>query len=93
MYYSVKGDPECTGLVVTFGTEEEIQEDQLEGEGIEYGEFQHLQEKLDDTGELCEDYLIVSNKYKTKADIPTVKGLCEQYGFIENKALDACGWG
>ena len=93
IFYSVNFDKDCHGLVVMFGTQNEIDEDCLCAEDMPTTSFEAIQGELMDTGALCEDYLIESQKYTDELQIPDVKKIVESYGFIENKKLIGCGWG
>lgn len=94
LYYTVKVDKDCEGLLIIFATQEEIVEDCINGEFHDEGNINgDPYELLEDTGSMCEDYLIESRKYTKKSDIPIVKILLEQMGFIEDKRIKDCGWG
>lgn len=92
MLYAVCKDDSCSGLLVIFGTEDSISEGT-----ISYGPspdiFEDLQTELQDTTELNEGYLIVSERFTEEKQIPKVKEIVETYGFVENTSLLNCGWG
>ena len=92
MLYAVKKDEFCNCLLVVFGTEESISDNTLRG-GVDVDKFAALQDELQDTCELCEDYLITSQRFVDEAQIPEVKAIVEAHGFVENVALLDCGWG
>ena len=90
MYYCAYVDDD-DDLIVSFGTEEEIADDALCGEGITPDVHEELGNKIGDTGELCEDYLM--SPTWDKNDLKGLKAVIESYGFKENLNLKGCGWG
>jgi hypothetical protein len=92
-YFSVKVDPDCTGLLVVFGTKAEIRADRITGEDHPHHLIQQAGNQLNDTGSMCEDYLIESDLYVDETDIPKVKSIIKWYGFVEDTNLDNVGWG
>jgi len=81
------------GLQVIFGTQEEIDNDSLEGEGVSAQDFEYFQEVLEDNTSLCEDYLIDSEKFRCVDEIEKVKSIIENKGYIFNEDLENCAWG
>jgi hypothetical protein len=90
--YAVKKDEFCSGLLVVFGTEAEIAEGTICGGHGDVDAFQTLQTELQDSGELCEDYLIVSERFTDEAQISEIESIIEAHGFAKNMGLLNCGW-
>jgi hypothetical protein len=92
MLYAIKTDQDFSGLLIIFGNQASIDEQAISPEHMDYDIVSNLGVALDDTGEVCEDYIICSAKYN-EDDIPTVKGIVERYGVTESKELADVGWG
>jgi hypothetical protein len=85
-------DDNCfSGICIVFGTQENIDNDCLTFGDLPYDKIQLLGDLLEDTGESCEDYAIVSTKKENQ--IPAMKSIIEKMGFIENNKLQEVGWG
>ena len=61
MKYFAWLDKYCETNIIAFGTDDEIENDELTGEDLDYEEFTELQDLFNDDGSLCEDYLISTN--------------------------------
>jgi len=94
MLYAVMEDESCCALVVVFGTIEDIAVGML-GEGAQdaWREIETLGVELQDSGELCEDYLIASERFTEESQTPELKAIVEAHGFTENPDLLNCSWG
>lgn len=90
-------DSETGGLVVAFATPAEIKDDAITGEYLAYSQEGNavaaIANILDDTGSMCEGYLIEPGIYKSASDIPAVDAIVQGYGFNKNPNIENCGWG
>ena len=89
IFYAVKWDEDCQGLVIIFGSQEEIDDECVCGDGQI---IEQLVNELEDSTELCEDYLIESERFTEPEQIDEVKRIVEKYGYVENRELLNCEW-
>jgi hypothetical protein len=88
-----EGSDGSTGLQVIFGTQEEIDNDSLEGDGVTVEDFEYFQQRLCDSGSLCEDYLIDCQAYRSLDYVDDVRSIIEERGYVFNEDLEGIAWG
>lgn len=74
--------------IIAFGTQDEIANDCLTGEDLDYDEISDIKEFFDDSGSLCEDYLI-----STYIPLTEINKELTSRGFIKDKRLKNTRWG
>jgi hypothetical protein len=74
--------------IIAFGTEENILNDCLTSEDLDWNEISDLKDFFNDTGELCEDYLISTDISLNEIDSELISR-----GFIKDERLENVGWG
>jgi hypothetical protein len=79
---------ECGKNIIAFATEDNIFDDCLNGEYLDYSEISELMDIFEDTGELCEDYLIA-----TDVPLQNIDNELLSRGMIKDPRIRNIGWG
>jgi len=81
-------DEDANMNIIAFGTEDEIINDRLTGEDLDYDEISGLKDIFDDDESFGEDYLISTETSLSDIDIELIAR-----GFVKDKRLKNVGWG